>query len=148
MSNKETQDTYEENDQFEVYFTNNLFADFMKPQEQIDTKFFLPQQNLEMDSKNGLNICGTNYNRPLLQYYDFTIGKKRIKTKKTQRNFTEREGDWTCFNCKNLNFSFRKQCKRCKISKCISDNQHEHYLQSILAIIENNQMIRRKLAIN
>ena len=25
-----------------------------------------------------------------------------------------REGDWICFNCNNLNFSFRKKCNRCK----------------------------------
>ena len=25
-----------------------------------------------------------------------------------------REGDWVCFNCNNLNFSFRKKCNRCK----------------------------------
>ena len=148
MSNKETQNTVEDNDQFEAYFTNNLFTDFMKPQEQIDTNISLPQQNLAMDINYGLNISKTNYTKPLLQYYAFTIRKKKIKNKKTQRNFIEREGDWTCFNCKNLNFSFRKQCKRCKISKCISDNQHDNYLQSILAIIENNQMIRSKWIIN
>lgn len=26
-----------------------------------------------------------------------------------------REGDWVCFNCNNLNFSFRKKCNRCKM---------------------------------
>ena len=26
-----------------------------------------------------------------------------------------REGDWVCFNCQNLNFSFRKKCNRCKV---------------------------------
>jgi hypothetical protein len=25
-----------------------------------------------------------------------------------------RDGDWICFNCNNLNFSFRKKCNRCK----------------------------------
>ena len=31
--------------------------------------------------------------------------------------FIEREGDWTCKNCKNLNFAFRKECNRCKFPK-------------------------------
>ena len=148
MSNNETQNAYEENDQFEAYFTKNLFTDFMKPQEEINTNIPLPQQNLTTDINYGLNISKFNYSKPLLQYYAFTVEKKKIKNKKTQRNFIEREGDWTCFNCKNLNFSFRKQCKRCKIPKCISDNQHENYLQSILTIIENNQMIRSKWIID
>jgi hypothetical protein len=37
--------------------------------------------------------------------------------KKKSRPFTEREGDWICKNCKNLNFSFRNECNRCKLLK-------------------------------
>ena len=37
--------------------------------------------------------------------------------KKKSRPFTERTGDWICKNCKNLNFSFRNECNRCKIPK-------------------------------
>ena len=44
----------------------------------------------------------------------FTVLKKNIKTKKP---FEIREGDWTCSNCNNLNFSFRVKCNRCYISK-------------------------------
>ena len=40
--------------------------------------------------------------------------KKNVKTKKP---FEIREGDWTCSNCNNLNFSFRVKCNRCDISK-------------------------------
>ncbi len=38
--------------------------------------------------------------------------KKNIK-----RNYNGRNGDWICFYCKNLNFSFRKNCNRCGIQK-------------------------------
>ena len=37
--------------------------------------------------------------------------------KRKQNQFTEREGDWICNNCKNLNFSFRIECNRCKLPK-------------------------------
>ena len=37
--------------------------------------------------------------------------------KRKQKPFTEREGDWICNNCKNLNFSFRVECNRCKLPK-------------------------------
>jgi hypothetical protein len=37
--------------------------------------------------------------------------------KRKQNPFTEREGDWICNNCKNLNFSFRVECNRCKLPK-------------------------------
>ena len=37
--------------------------------------------------------------------------------KKIMKPFIEREGDWVCYQCKNLNFSFRLTCNRCNISK-------------------------------
>ena len=43
------------------------------------------------------------------------------KTKK--RNFVEREGDWTCFFCKNLNFSFRKKCNICGAGKEVENKE-------------------------
>lgn len=39
---------------------------------------------------------------------------------KGKKPFEIREGDWTCFNCNNLNFSFRLKCNRCGLSKELS----------------------------
>ena len=44
----------------------------------------------------------------------FTVLKNNVKMKKP---FEIREGDWTCSNCNNLNFSFRAKCNRCNITK-------------------------------
>ena len=51
--------------------------------------------------------------------------------KKKNKPFIEREGDWICKNCKNLNFSFRFQCNRCKLPKDSenSDNNKEEINQ-------------------
>ena len=43
--------------------------------------------------------------------------KKTIKTKKKGKTFIERNGDWVCGNCRNLNFAFRMLCNRCHLSK-------------------------------
>jgi hypothetical protein len=37
--------------------------------------------------------------------------------KRKQKTFTEREGDWVCKSCRNLNFAFRQECNRCKLPK-------------------------------
>ena len=37
--------------------------------------------------------------------------------KNKQKPFMERNGDWICKKCKNLNFSFRHECNRCKLPK-------------------------------
>lgn len=37
--------------------------------------------------------------------------------KKKQKPFIERNGDWICEKCKNLNFAFRQECNRCKLPK-------------------------------
>ncbi len=44
--------------------------------------------------------------------------------KKKQKPFTEREGDWICNSCKNLNFAFRVECNRCKLPKGAEPNTH------------------------
>jgi hypothetical protein len=36
---------------------------------------------------------------------------------KKRKQFVEREGDWRCAKCKNLNFSFRTLCNRCNLTK-------------------------------
>ena len=54
--------------------------------------------------------------------------------KKKTRPFTERTGDWICKNCKNLNFAFRSECNRCKMSKkdCVEviKNKEENIIEN------------------
>ena len=48
------------------------------------------------------------------------IMNKKIKNENKKNEFKERynkKGDWICFNCKNLNYSFRTVCNRCKFPK-------------------------------
>ena len=42
------------------------------------------------------------------------MGTKDMKGKKEKHN---KKGDWVCSNCKNLNYSFRTVCNRCRIPK-------------------------------
>ena len=46
--------------------------------------------------------------------------------KRKQKPFTEREGDWICKCCKNLNFAFRVECNRCKLPKGADANTNSN----------------------
>lgn len=49
----------------------------------------------------------------------YTADRKWLQTALigVKRPLTERQGDWVCLNCKNLNFAFRKECNRCLQAK-------------------------------
>jgi hypothetical protein len=68
---------------------------------------------------------------------------KKEKNGKLFKGFKERDGDWTCYYCKNLNFTFRNECNRCHITKEISDKGHEKYFQDVLNQININQEERK-----
>ena len=55
--------------------------------------------------------------KPLhLQRFD-EMSLSEASSPKKKKVLAERAGDWVCAYCKNLNFSFRKQCNRCLKSK-------------------------------
>ena len=70
------------------------------------------------------------------------------KKTKNKRHFKVRFGDWICPKCENLNFSFRKKCNRCGLSKeetelnnnnCEIQQQQQH---------ENNLDYQRPIMLN
>lgn len=88
---------------------------------------FNPQKNFKKEFRKE-----TNNSDDASSYFDFpdirkdkqnkfNKGKQVVKNceanKKKKKPFIEREGDWVCYQCKNLNFSFRLTCNRCEISK-------------------------------
>ena len=46
--------------------------------------------------------------------------------KRKPKPFAEREGDWICNSCKNLNFAFRVECNRCKLPKGADANANNN----------------------
>ena len=58
--------------------------------------------------------------------------------KRKTKVFTEREGDWVCNNCKNLNFAFRVECNRCHLPKG-SNEKKEVPIENIKENKENQE---------
>ena len=95
--------------------------------------------NFNYESRNKCNRCKLDKS-PILNSKKKNVGNgigninKNIFEGKGQKQFSEREGDWICFNCKNVNFSFRIICNRCQLPK----NESDKLLQLNLSLISNN----------
>lgn len=48
---------------------------------------------------------------------ELNLRKEKNAKKSGKKHFTERPGDWICYNCQNLNFTFRTSCNRCNLPK-------------------------------
>ena len=86
----------------------------------------------------------SNNNNTQNSIFNTFIEKKSNKNKKYKKNFESREGDWNCYFCKNLNFSFRKKCNKCGVFKKYSESLHDKCMEDILSIINNNQKNRKR----
>ena len=48
---------------------------------------------------------------------DENKNKTENEPEKPKKKFVGRPGDWYCAYCNNLNFAFRNECNRCRLSK-------------------------------
>ena len=95
---KESKDTKEENN------TETKESKDVLKKQPIPTPIFIPPI-APIANAIFLNQVQVNKN----YYNKFQAKKSRI--------FAGRNGDWTCTNCRNLNFAFRVVCNRCKLAK-------------------------------
>jgi hypothetical protein len=62
---------------------------------------------------------------------------KKMKNKK-KINFTVKKDDWVCYDCKNINFSFRDKCNRCQLNKEESEQKYIDAGNIILSKLNDN----------
>lgn len=110
------------------YLTSDLLDELenesSNPKE--DDKKSIPPHN-KFDQKIQPNIP-----MPVVQ-----IQREGYQYQKKKKPFEIREGDWTCFDCHNLNFSFRIKCNRCGLLKEISDKKCEDFRANVMSNMVN-----------
>ena len=113
------------------------------PTPIIDNGYFFTPKNFKKNDytnnnyNNNNNIINNiNLNNNINKNNNFNNNSEHKKTKKSK--LKEREGDWTCFFCKNLNFSFRKKCNRCGIQREKSEIFYDNYMENLKKFINNN----------
>lgn len=71
--------------------------------------------NFNFESRTKCNRCKINkMPKSLARIREDEIRENGERKKKP---LIEREGDWLCTKCRNLNFAFRQSCNRCKLPK-------------------------------
>ena len=143
----------------EIYFFNRKMKSrfFNKNENEEEKKIDFENISTNSDSfsynsdKENKNFIQKKHD--VMQYKP--KNKKKIKSLikiekngKSLKGFKERDGDWTCYYCKNLNFKFRNECNRCHITKEISDKGHEKYFQDVLNQINVNEEERKNSKFN
>ena len=58
------------------------------------------------------------------------------KKKKKKQEFEEREGDWPCYRCKNINFSFKNKCNKCLLSRDESEKKFVEVGEALLKLAD------------
>ena len=71
--------------------------------------------NFNFETRNICNRCELPKCPKSLEQIKIENEQKSLERKK--QPLIEREGDWKCPKCHNLNFAFRNSCNKCKISK-------------------------------
>ena len=95
-------------------------------------------QDPKRQSKRGQRIYRKPPNSPHypphlpIDFFDSLPFKTNVKT--------IREGDWICFFCQNLNFSFRNECNRCQAYASVQNQAKDHSFSNFF----NNSPINPK----
>jgi len=69
--------------------------------------------NFNYEKRNKCNRCGIIKKPKNIIDLKLKIGNKEFN----EKQINNKKGDWICLNCRNLNYSFRTFCNRCKIPK-------------------------------
>ena len=80
--------------------------------------------NFNFKSRTKCNRCGIEKFPKLLSKIKKENEEKILNGERKKKPLIEREGDWLCSNCHNLNFAFRTFCNRCKLFKDNNNNNN------------------------
>lgn len=108
----------------------------------IYTQPFIPKYNVYpiiiCNNACFLNNVNNKFGQIPLQFYNYQRINVDKKKKKKKQEFVEREGDWSCYRCKNINFSFREICNKCQFSKVESEKKFKEVGEALLNLADTS----------
>ena len=121
---------------------NDLVSNFVK-KLNIDSAPFIPKNYLNnMQLYNDPNVENNplNYNKRNINFNK----KKTKKNKKEKKKYVEKEGDWPCYKCKNINFAFRDKCNKCYLSKEDSEQKYIEAGKNLMKLFNKSTIEKKK----
>ena len=100
------------------------------------------QTPLSLLKVNKFDYTKMKFNIPILNNMNNNINNINNQNKeKPKKHFEIRAGDWTCYDCNNLNFAFRIKCNRCGLPKEVSLQKFKMGLIKNLNIQSNSNIM-------
>ena len=100
------------------------------------------QTPLSLLKVNKFDYTKMKFNIPILNNMNNNINNINNQNKeKPKKPFEIRAGDWTCYDCNNLNFAFRIKCNRCGLPKEVSLQKFKMGLFKNLNIQSNSNIM-------
>ena len=104
------------------------------------------QQTINLQNQQRINFnYNLGYKSNINQNHLNNINNFNKKIEKKKKVFEERAGDWVCMKCKNLNFSFRMICNRCKIPKIDSEKLYDEHIKNLCNYVKINEMYQNQV---
>ena len=107
----------------------NLLSKPFVPKYKIVSVLLLNNPSFLTNNNNNKNIPVNNTGNK-----NKNNGINEKKKKKKNKEFVEREGDWSCYRCKNINFAFRDKCNKCKMTKDESEMRFKEVGQALIKL--------------
>ena len=99
------------------------------------------ENNKEEDSNLNINCKYFNKNNHSFHHISNNNNSNKNRNKKNQKKkgYIEKEGDWPCYDCKNINFSFRDVCNRCRLPKEESEKKYREAGEKLIKLFIKNK---------
>ena len=111
-----------------------------------DSNISLGNKNSSFSTANTLDDKEVNVeSNNILSSLKETNTNENTEDKNEKKLFVQREGDWDCMKCKNMNFAFRAHCNRCKCSKVESESLKVQQAKVIASCYQYTQMMQLKM---
>ena len=114
-----------------------LFDDVPSKKEEEEKVEFLNEKNYLLENYQNKEKHFNSSSRKKLDFEKEEVKNfnEKYSKKGKKKRIVEREGDWECLKCGNINFAFRKTCNKCGVKRKDAEKKNEIIAGKLLAML-------------